>query len=183
MARGVVVSFDSIKGFGFIRSRSYHEDVFVHRSDVDGGATLRSGQRVEFSAAETERGLRARWVVPGRVGISPAMAAGALLIAVLVGMTESLRRTGLQWFGAWLGAIGAVTWAAYAWDKRRAALGERRVRESVLLGLALIGGSPAAAVAMFTLRHKTRKPRFLAGFAAVVAVQVAAGVAYWRWGR
>jgi len=36
---------------------------------------------------------------------------------------------------------------------------------------------------MFTLRHKTQKPRFLAGFAAVVAVQVAVGVAYWRWGR
>ena len=183
MARGVVVSFDSIKGFGFIRSSSFHEDVFVHRSDVDGGVALRSGQRVEFAASETEKGLRAVRVVPGHAGLSPAMVAGGLLVAVLVGITEGLRRAGLQWFGAWLGAIGAVTWAAYAWDKRRAAPGERRVRESVLLGLALIGGSPAAAVAMFTLRHKTRKPRFLAGFAAVVAVQVVAGLVWWRWGR
>ncbi len=181
MARGVVVTFDLGKGFGFIRSSSYPEDVFVHRTDVDGRVALKSGQRVEFVAEPTERGLRATRVVPGKPGLSPTMSAGALLIAALVASTEGLRRLGLQWFGAWLGAIGLVTWAAYAWDKRRAGLGERRVRESVLLGLALIGGSPAAAVAMVVLRHKTRKPGFLARFAGVVVVQVAVAVAYFRW--
>ena len=183
MARGVVVSFDRAKGFGFLRSAGYHEDIFVHRSDIDGGATLRPGQRVEFAASETERGLRATRVVPGRPGLSPTMAAAGLLVAALVAATGGLREAGLGWLGAWLGAIGVVTWAAYARDKRRAALHERRVPEAVLLGLALIGGSPAAAAAMLVLRHKTRKPSFLMGFAAVVLAQVAAGMAYWRWIR
>ena len=43
--------------------------------------------------------------------------------------------------------------------------------EAVLLGLALVGGSPAAALAMGLLRHKTRKPPFLVAFAVVLLVQ------------
>ena len=50
-----------------------------------------------------------------------------------------------------------------------------RVPESVLLGLALVGGSPAAALAMwgFRRRHKTSKPDFLRWFWMIVIVQVA----------
>jgi uncharacterized membrane protein YsdA (DUF1294 family) len=80
--------------------------------------------------------------------------------------------------GAYLGAIWLATWIAYAWDKRRASLGGRRVPEAALLGLALIGGSPAAMMAMFILRHKTRKPAFLIPFALIVLAQ-ALGIAAW----
>ena len=51
-----------------------------------------------------------------------------------------------------------------------------------LLGLALIGGSPGAAAAMFWLRHKTRKVTFLVPFAAIIALQ-AATLAWWFWPR
>ena len=178
MARGVVVSFDKRRGFGFIRSAEYREDVFVHVSAVDGQVDLRSGQRVEFVAEPDERGLRAKRVVPGAAGLSPSMSAAGLLVAALVAITEGLRRLGLGWFGAWLGAIGVATWAAYAWDKRQAALGGRRIPEAVLLGLALVGGSPAAAMAMLALRHKTRKKSFLVGFAGVLVAQVGMAAAY-----
>lgn len=178
MARGVVVSFDLHRGFGFIRSASYPDDVFVHISAVEGHAPLRSGQRVEFVAEPDERGLRAKRVVPGARGLSPAMSAAGILIAVLIGVAEVLRRLGLGWFGAWLGAIGVVTWVAYAWDKRQATLDRRRVPEAVLLGLALVGGSPAAAMAMLVLRHKTRKRSFLMGFAGVLVAQVGMAAAY-----
>ncbi len=183
MARGVVVSFDNRRGFGFIRSPEFREDVFVHVEAVDGRVPLRSGQRVEFAAEAAGRGPRAIRVVPGRQGLSPAMAAGGLLIAVLVASAGTLRKLGLAWFGAWLGAVGLASWFAFAWDKRQAGVGGRRVPEAVLLGLALAGGSPASAVAMLVLRHKTRKPTFLLGFAAVVLAQVGAVAAYFRWGR
>ena len=180
MARGVVVAYDAKRGFGFIQSGEFPEDVFVHVSNVEGRGALRTGQRVEFAAEVGERGLRAVRVVPGRVGLSPTLAAAGLMVAVLIAIEEGLRRLGLGWVAAVVGGIWGVTWLVYAWDKRRAGLHERRVPEVVLLGLALVGGSPSAAAAMLILRHKTRKVSFLLKFAGVVAVQVAAAVAIYR---
>jgi uncharacterized membrane protein YsdA (DUF1294 family)/cold shock CspA family protein len=181
MASGVVVSFDLRKGFGFIRSPEYRDDVFVHIEEVDGRAPLKSGQRVRFVAKSTDRGLRATQVVPGSVGLSPAMAAAGILVAVLVVVTAGLHEAGLGWIGAYLRAIGVATWAAFAWDKRQAGLVGRRVPESVLLGLSLLGGSPAAVVAMFMFRHKTSKPSFKRMFALVVVAQIAAIGGWWLW--
>ena len=183
MAPGVVVSFDLRKGFGFIRSPEYREDVFVHVGEVDGRVPLKSGQRVRFAAEPTGRGLRATRVVPGRIGLSPATSAAGFLIAVLVGLTGGLHKAGVGWIGAYLGAIGAATWAAFAWDKRQSGLEGRRVRESVLLGLSSLGGSPAAAVAMFILRHKSSKASFQMKFALVLVAQVAAIGGWWLWRR
>ena len=180
MARGVVVAYDAKRGFGFVQSPDFPEDVFVHVSVVEGKVPLRTGQRVEFAAGPSERGLRAIRVIPGRVGLSPTLAAAGLLVAALVAIEEGLRHLGLRWYAALVGAVWGVTWFVYARDKRRAGLGERRVPEAVLLGLALVGGSPAAAVAMLILRHKTRKASFLLKFAAVVALQVALAVVVLR---
>jgi len=180
MASGVVVSFDLRKGFGFIRSPDYREDIFVHVEEVEGRTPLKSGQRVQFVARETDRGLRATQVVPGSQGLSPAISAAGLLIAVLIAVTFGLHQVGLGWIGAYLGAIGTATWAAFAWDKRQAGLEARRIPEAVLLGLSLLGGSPAAIVAMYLLRHKTAKTSFKLKFAAVVVAQIAA-IGWWFW--
>jgi uncharacterized membrane protein YsdA (DUF1294 family)/cold shock CspA family protein len=181
MASGVVVSFDLGKGFGFIRSPEFGEDVFVHVTAVDGRVALKSGQRVQFVAEPTDRGPRATRVVPGSLGLSPTMSAGGLLIALLLAATGGLHRVGLGWVGAYLGAIGVLTWIAYALDKRRAGLGGRRVPEAVLLGLALVGGWPAALMAMFVFRHKTRKLAFLIPLAGVVLAQALAVAAWLRY--
>lgn len=183
MARGVVVAWDGGRGFGFVQSPDFDEDVFVHVSTVEGRAALRTGQRVEFAAEVGERGLRAVRVIPGRAGISPTMAAGGLLVAVLVAVAGALHRLGAGWVAAVVGGIWAVTWVVYARDKRQAGLHGRRVPESALLGLALLGGSPAAALAMVILRHKTRKAGFLLRFAAVVALQVGLAVLVLRYRR
>jgi uncharacterized membrane protein YsdA (DUF1294 family) len=59
-------------------------------------------------------------------------------------------------------------------DKQRAMSGERRIPESDLLGLALIGGSPGALIARKLFRHKTRKEPFSTQLFVIVALQVGA---------
>ena len=171
MDHGIVVAFDAEKGFGFIRSRAFADDIFLHVSAVEGGR-ISVGQRVGFESQPDDRGRRATRVVPGRRGLSPSRAAAFGLAAILVGATIALHQIGLGWFGAWLVGINVATWPVYAWDKRRAGVEGRRVPEVVLLGLALVGGSPAAIAAMIGLHHKTRKAAFLVPFACVLALQV-----------
>ncbi len=88
--------------------------------------------------------------------------------------------------GAWLLATGAVTLALYAWDKARARSSNgrrgKRVPERVLLGMGVLGGAPAALIAMRLLRHKTRHSQFwlvnwiaTAAWLAVLAVSLTAG--------
>jgi uncharacterized membrane protein YsdA (DUF1294 family)/cold shock CspA family protein len=178
MERGVVVSFDAGRGFGFVRSGAFAEDVFVHASAVAGGVSLRPGQRVHFSAEDGPRGLRAVRVEPGRPGLTPAMAAAVGLAVALLAVGIGLLGLGASWPWAWLGAINVITPAVYAWDKRCAGLGHRRVPEAVLLALALAGGTPGAALAMALWRHKTRKLAFRLAFAAVIVAQVVA-LGFW----
>lgn len=75
--------------------------------------------------------------------------------------------------------INAVTAAAFAADKRRAATGEWRIAESTLLGLALLGGSAGAVWARGRFRHKTRKQPFsmMLDLIAMLHVGLAVGLA------
>lgn len=74
----------------------------------------------------------------------------------------------------WLLAINIVTVVTYRYDKNIAGGSRKRVPERRLLLLALIGGSPAAYIAMYLMRprHKTRKFRFVLLFWAIVIGQM-----------
>lgn len=73
-------------------------------------------------------------------------------------------------------AINAATVLAFWLDKHYARQSLRRIPESGLHALALIGGTPGAFYAMRKFRHKTRKRSFRARFWLVVAVQICAGL-------
>jgi CspA family cold shock protein len=62
--QGVVKWFSTEKGYGFIRRES-GEEVFVHHTDidVDGYASLRNGESVEFEIFNSDRGPKARKLV------------------------------------------------------------------------------------------------------------------------
>jgi uncharacterized membrane protein YsdA (DUF1294 family) len=68
--------------------------------------------------------------------------------------------------------INLAAFAAFASDKRRAIQGARRISESTLLKLALIGGTPGAFAAQQLLRHKTRKEPFRTQLRLIAAAQV-----------
>jgi uncharacterized membrane protein YsdA (DUF1294 family) len=56
--------------------------------------------------------------------------------------------------------VNAAAFVALGWDKRCATVGDRRIPERTLLGLAAIGGSLGAVAAQQLFRHKTRKEPF-----------------------
>ncbi len=66
MAAGTVKWFDEKKGFGFIIPDEGGDDLFVHHSSIvtEGFRTLNDGQKVEFEAAQGEKGLEATEVKP-----------------------------------------------------------------------------------------------------------------------
>ena len=83
-----------------------------------------------------------------------------------------------MWYAAaaYLGLVtmtSIASFAAYGLDKRRAAVGGRRVSERALHLLALLGGWPGAVLAQRRFRHKTRKVPFRIAFWAVVVLHVA----------
>lgn len=66
-------------------------------------------------------------------------------------------------FIEWLILINIITFVIYALDKYKAVHHLWRIPEKTLIFLAVIGGSPAALLAMYTIRHKTRHIKFTLG--------------------
>jgi len=63
--KGIVKWFSTDKGYGFIR-RETGDEIFVHHTDieVDGYASLKNGETVEFDVFDSDRGPKARNLVP-----------------------------------------------------------------------------------------------------------------------
>lgn len=72
----------------------------------------------------------------------------------------------------YLAVINFVAFAAYAVDKVNAAERRSRIRIVTLLDLAFIGGSLGSLLAMYLLRHKTKKDYFTVGVPLIMTMQV-----------
>ena len=70
--------------------------------------------------------------------------------------------------------INAVTFLAFAVDKRQAVKGGCRIPENDLILLSLLGGAAGGLAAMFLCHHKKRKPKFYIGLPLILAVWCAA---------
>lgn len=70
--------------------------------------------------------------------------------------------------------INLVTFALFGLDKVLAQREARRIRESTLLWLALLGGTPGAYTARRLFRHKTHKQPFSRQLLAIAVLQTAA---------
>jgi uncharacterized membrane protein YsdA (DUF1294 family) len=73
--------------------------------------------------------------------------------------------------------INSTTFLIYVHDKRRSRIAGWRVKETTLHLFSLLGGWPAAFLAMGLLRHKTRKIGFLFVFWGSVALWL---IGWWK---
>ncbi len=75
-------------------------------------------------------------------------------------------------------AVNVLTFIVYGVDKWKARRGHWRVPEATLMGLAALGGSVGAWLAMQLFRHKTQKKKFRYGVPLLFVLQVAAVVLF-----
>ena len=68
--------------------------------------------------------------------------------------------------------INVITFGIFGVDKYKAIRQEWRIRESTLLGLALIGGSIGGWLAMYIFHHKTKKVKFFVGIPVILVIQI-----------
>jgi cold shock protein len=57
MKKGTVKFFNSMRGFGFIKVDDSNEEVFVHKSDIQG--SIQENDIVEFEVQNGKKGLNA----------------------------------------------------------------------------------------------------------------------------
>lgn len=76
----------------------------------------------------------------------------------------------------YLAIINVITYALYAVDKSKAQRNLWRIPEKILIGFALIGGTPGAYLGMKLFHHKTRKPKFYIGIPVIFMLQILAVV-------
>jgi uncharacterized membrane protein YsdA (DUF1294 family) len=82
----------------------------------------------------------------------------------------------VQIFVIYFALLNIITFFAYGFDKMKSRGEGRRTPEKTLWLLTLLGGSPAALLAMHYFRHKTKKISFQAIIIIIIAVQVTAGI-------
>lgn len=59
-SKGTLKFFNAQKGYGFITPDEGGKDLFVHTSNIEGGgATLKEGQKVEFTVGSGRKGAEA----------------------------------------------------------------------------------------------------------------------------
>lgn len=73
---------------------------------------------------------------------------------------------------AYLVIINLITFVAFAVDKIAAIERKSRIRIVTLLALSFFGGSIGGLIAMYLLRHKTRKDYFTVGIPLIMIMQV-----------
>lgn len=68
--------------------------------------------------------------------------------------------------------INAAAFLLMLIDKWKAKKNLWRISEATLMSTALLGGGIGALLGMYTVRHKTRHPKFTVGIPLILAVQI-----------
>lgn len=170
---GFVVKFDEKRGFGFIRSKELPQDVFVHVRNIPDQESLSVGQQVQFKTQQSEKGLVAVDIVPGKKRTSPYYLYGISAFIVTIATTIFLFSWAhLHIIIAYLLSINLSTFLFYGYDKMIAGSSILRVPEWILHSLSIAGGSPTGLIAQKVFRHKTIKGSFQFVYWTIVVIQV-----------
>ncbi len=72
----------------------------------------------------------------------------------------------------YLAAVSLISVIVTVYDKKAAKRGKRRIRESTLMLLSLLGGSLAMYITMKKIRHKTKHKKFMLGIPVITVLQI-----------
>jgi uncharacterized membrane protein YsdA (DUF1294 family)/cold shock CspA family protein len=167
-----IVEWDRQKGYGFLQVGK--QRVFLHRRDfVEHHKKPAVGDAVRFMLGKDAKGrtcaTNAMHVNDGgRITVLNVLVTVGLLVLPTIALQR--RAADFRWVGAYVLVLGALTYWAYAHDKRRAREKEWRVSEGGLHLLELLGGWPGAFVAQRRLRHKCSKGSYQVVFWLIVLV-------------
>lgn len=174
---GIVITFDTNKHFGFIKSAQLDKNVFVHANEVKNEHLLHPGQEVEFTLIETKKGFQATHVEIKKSKMTPF--SFFLFIAfIMTGALGAYLYQSVPLLESYLLAINIVTAFFYGYDKMSAGSSLLRIPENTLHTLALVGGWPLALFSQNLLRHKTVKKSFRRQQMFVIGVWVVGFVIY-----
>ncbi len=183
---GVVKAWNPDRGFGFVQ-RAAAPDLFLHIKAFPRGASDPIvGDEVTFEVEVQPDGkpraaqarLAGESYVPPVRPTSPIIGALAILaFASIYSLVEVYWGPVPIWVLFLYLGVSAVTFGSYAIDKSASRMKQRRVAETSLILLGMLGGWPGAILAQQLLRHKTAKPTFRAVFWASVLINVFAFVA------
>lgn len=189
---GRLTDWHGDKGYGFVVPHDGGDRAFVHITAFERpGRRPTVGDLVSYAVARDARGrpnaVQVRFAgarpipkrPPRRAPSRSAVPRKTLAVLAFAALGGAVWRQALPFAVAgWYGVISVLTWMAYAWDKAAAQRSAWRTRETTLHAFALCGGWPGALLAQDVLRHKTRKPGFLAIFWLTVASNIGA-LAWW----
>ena len=176
--QGFVIYFNKEKGYGFINTKEYSKNIFVHFSEIENGKSLSQGQSVEFKIKETSKGVSAVDVIAGAKQKSPYFIFGvisAIFVAVIFYILYFYQN--INSLVSYLIAVNLTIFIFYGYDKYISTGDRLRVPEYNLHALALLGGSPAGLFAQKLFRHKTIKSSFQVVYWLIVVLQI--GLLYW----
>lgn len=120
-----------------------------------------------------------KWLLWSRVYSLMWVVIDTFIISIFVGPYRLLlQETFIQykWWLLYLAILNIITFVMYGLDKFKAVHHKWRIRESILLSLAFVGGSIGALLGMDLFHHKVNKPIFYLGVPAMLFFQV---LAYW----
>jgi uncharacterized membrane protein YsdA (DUF1294 family)/cold shock CspA family protein len=178
---GVVKAWNPERGFGFVQ-RDGAPDLFLHiKAFPRGAAEPAVGDEVTFTVevqpdgkprAAQARHAEEPYVPPVRP-TSPIIGTLAILaFASIYSLVEVYWGPVPLWVLFLYLGVSAIKFGAYAIDKSAARLKQRRVAETSLILLGMLGGWQGAILAQQLLRHKTTKQSFRAVFWASVLINV-----------
>lgn len=171
---GRIVTWFPHKGFGF--ASDGEQETFIHLGDfVDRIKPPEIGDTLTYSIGIDAKGRRcAKDIRQQGYGGSLNLWHGLALLVLLIGPTVAIWNKAIPelrpWLAGWVGVMSALTFALYAWDKRRARKGGRRTTERALQLMALLGGWPGAFLSQRLLRHKSSKLSFQIVYWLIVAL-------------
>ena len=77
--------------------------------------------------------------------------------------------------------INALGFLLMLVDKHKARKNRWRIPEATLMGVAVLGGSIGSLIGMYTVRHKTKQPKFTVGIPLILIVQLTAAYFVYRY--